>query len=101
MAVSNTEVKTGNYKTYVSVSGEDQADAILFLHGSGPGVTAWSNWQFALPALDGEFRCIAPDLVGFGASEHPKDPPTTMRSWMRLWVDQCLALLAALKMEKA
>jgi 2-hydroxymuconate-semialdehyde hydrolase len=112
MAVSNTQVKTGGYQTYVNVSGEDKrstprsgsadtAAPILFLHGSGPGVTAWSNWQFALPGLDGQFRCIAPDLTGFGATEHPKDSPNGMRSWMRLWVDQCLALLDTLKIEKA
>ncbi len=100
MTVSNTTIKTGNFDTYTNISGEDQADAILFLHGSGPGVTAWSNWQFALPALDGQFRCIAPDLVGFGATEHPEDPPTTMRGWMRLWVDQVLALMDTLKIEK-
>ena len=100
MAVSNTQVKTGDYHTYVNLSGEDKSDAVLFLHGSGPGVTAWSNWQFALPALDEQFHCIAPDLAGFGATEHPKDSPKGMRSWMRLWVDQCLALLDALKIEK-
>jgi 2-hydroxymuconate-semialdehyde hydrolase len=101
MAVINTEIKTGSYRTYTNLSGEGQAEAILFLHGSGPGVTAWSNWQFALPALDGQFHCIAPDLAGFGATEHPQDSPKGTRSWMRLWVDQCLALLDALKIEKA
>lgn len=100
MTVTNTEIKTGSYRTYTNISGDDQADAILFLHGSGPGVTGWSNWQFALPALDGGFHCIAPDLAGFGATDHPKDPPSGMRSWMRLWVDQCLALLDTLKLEK-
>jgi 2-hydroxymuconate-semialdehyde hydrolase len=63
-------------------------------------VTAWSNWQFALPALGEQFYCIAPDLAGFGATEHPKDSPNGMRSWMRLWVDQCLALMDMLKIEK-
>jgi 2-hydroxymuconate-semialdehyde hydrolase len=62
MAVSNTQVKTGNYHTYTNISGEDQKEAILFLHGSGPGVTAWSNWQYALPAEDSS--TIAPDLAG-------------------------------------
>ena len=100
MAVSNTKIKTGTYETYTNISGEDKADAILFLHGSGPGVTAWSNWQFALPALDGQFQCIAPDLAGFGATDHPTPSPSGMRTWMRLWVDQCLALLDALKLEK-
>jgi 2-hydroxymuconate-semialdehyde hydrolase len=101
MTVSNTKIKTGSYDTYINLSGEDQKEAILFLHGSGPGVTAWSNWQFALPALDAHFHCIAPDLAGFGATDHPKDSPRGMRAWMRLWVDQCLALLDSLNIEKA
>lgn len=100
MTVSNAKIKTGAYETFTNISGEDQKEAILFLHGSGPGVTAWSNWQFALPALDGGFHCIAPDLAGFGATDHPKNSPSGMRSWMRLWVDQCLSLLDALKLEK-
>ena len=84
MTVSNTKIKTGAYESYVNISGEDQKEAILFLHGSGPGVTAWSNWQFALPALDGQFHCIAPDLAGFGATDHPNPSPSGMHSWMRL-----------------
>ena len=101
MAISNTKIKTGGYETYLNVSGEDQKEAILFLHGSGPGVTAWSNWQFALPALDGQFHCLAPDLAGFGATDHPTPSPTNMHTWMRVWVDQCKALLDELKIEKA
>ena len=94
------KIQTGNFTTYCEHSGDDHAETILFLHGSGPGVTAWSNWQFALPALAERFQCLAPDLAGFGATEHPQNPPTGMRSWMRLWVDQCLALLDARKLEK-
>ncbi len=101
MAVSNTKIKTGEFETYTNISGDDTKEAVLFLHGSGPGVTAWSNWQYALPALDGQLYCIAPDLAGFGATDHPKDSPSGMRAWMRLWMDQCLSLLDALKLEKA
>jgi 2-hydroxymuconate-semialdehyde hydrolase len=93
-------LQTGNFTTHCEHSGEGKAETILFLHGSGPGVTAWSNWQFALPALADRFHCLAPDLVGFGATEHPQKPPTGMRSWMRLWVDQCLALLDASNLRK-
>jgi 2-hydroxymuconate-semialdehyde hydrolase len=64
-------------------------------------VTGWSNWQFALPALDSQYQCIAPDLAGFGATDHPKDSPLGLHSWMRLWVDQCLVLLDELNIEKA
>lgn len=101
MAVTNTEIQTGAYKTFVSRSGEGKGETILWLHGSGPGVTAWSNWQFALPFFDDKADSLAPDLVGFGATQHPQNPPAGMRNWMRLWVDQSLALLDALKVEKA
>lgn len=94
------KVQTGNFTTHCEHSGADHAETILFLHGSGPGVTAWSNWQFALPALADRFHCLAPDLAGFGATEHPQNPPTGMRSWMRRWVDQCLTLLDAQQLEK-
>jgi 2-hydroxymuconate-semialdehyde hydrolase len=94
------KVQTGNFTTHCEQSGNDRAETILFLHGSGPGVTAWSNWQFALPALADRFHCLAPDLVGFGATEHPQNPPSGIHSWMRLWVDQCLALLDARQLGK-
>ncbi len=101
MTVTNHEIQTGTARTYYNRSGQGHPEAILWLHGSGPGVTAWSNWQFALPFFDDKFHSLAPDLVGFGASEHPQNPPTGMRNWMRRWVDQSLALLDALQIEKA
>ena len=94
------KLQTGNFTTHCEHSGDVHAETILFLHGSGPGVTAWSNWQFALPTLADRFHCLAPDLAGFGATEHPQNSPTGMRSWMRLWVDQCLALLDASNLKK-
>ena len=100
MTETPLKLQTGNFTTYCEHRGDDHAETILFLHGSGPGVTAWSNWQFTLPTLAERFHCLAPDLVGFGATEHPQNPPTGMRRWMRLWVDQCLALLDASNLKK-
>lgn len=61
----------------VTVDGHDLAfhDAgdgppVLFLHGSGPGVTGWANFGENLPALAG-VRSIVIDQVGFGASGRP------------------------------
>ncbi|MCE0764218.1 alpha/beta hydrolase [Pseudonocardia kujensis] len=39
---------------------------LVLLHGGGPGVDAASNWASVLPRFEKEFRCIAPDLLGFG-----------------------------------
>src|SRR5918992_1039176 len=67
----DTNVQTGSYETYLNRAGEGNDEAVLFLQGSGPGATAWSNWQFALPALGERFDCLAPDLIGYGKSDHP------------------------------
>ncbi|MDP9376192.1 MAG: alpha/beta hydrolase [Actinomycetota bacterium] len=38
---------------------------LLFLHGlSG----LWQNWLLTIPAFMDEYRCVAPDVPGFGAS---------------------------------
>src|SRR5206468_3537607 len=39
---------------------------LALLHGGGPGVDAESNWASVRSRLSGEFRCLAPDLLGFG-----------------------------------
>lgn len=44
---------------------------------------------------------MAPDLVGFGKTEHPENYPENMEGWMDVWVDQNIALLDALDIEKA
>ena len=41
---------------------------VLFLHGSGPGVTAWSNFGGNLPYFADRFRTILLDMPGFGRS---------------------------------
>ncbi|GAA1619000.1 alpha/beta hydrolase [Kribbella sancticallisti] len=40
--------------------------ALVLLHGGGPGVDAVSNWASVRSRFDSEFRCLAPDLLGFG-----------------------------------
>jgi 2-hydroxymuconate-semialdehyde hydrolase len=97
----DTTVKTGSYETYLSRAGEGNDEAILFLQGSGPGATGWSNWQFALPALGESYDCLAPDLIGYGNSDHPDDPPQGVAPWLDIWVDQQIELLDNLGLEKA
>lgn len=49
-----------------------EGEPLLMLHGSGPGVTAWSNFRYNLPVFAGHFRTVMPDLPGFGGSDLPK-----------------------------
>ncbi|ETK36993.1 alpha/beta fold hydrolase [Microbispora sp. ATCC PTA-5024] len=42
---------------------------LLFLHGSGPGVTGWRNFGGNLPAFAERFRCLILEFPGFGVSD--------------------------------
>lgn len=57
------------------------------------------NWRLALPVLGEAFDCLAPDLVGFAASEHPAALPVGVRPWLDLWVQQIVGLLDAVRIE--
>jgi pimeloyl-ACP methyl ester carboxylesterase len=42
---------------------------LLFLHGSGPGVTGWRNFRGVLPTFAAQFRCLVLEFPGFGVSD--------------------------------
>lgn len=47
-------------------------DAVLFLHGSGPGASGWSNFRRNYPYFaEHGFRAVVPDTLGFGYSSKP------------------------------
>ena len=69
--------------------------ALLMLHGSGPGVTAWANFSGNLPVFAQHFRCIAPDLPGYGNSSSIVGDP------FQGTIDAVLALMDALGVERA
>jgi pimeloyl-ACP methyl ester carboxylesterase len=70
---------------------------VVFVHGSGPGVTSYANWRLVLPELGKDFHCVAPDMVGFGYSERPAD----VKYGLDTWADQTLGVMDALGIEKA
>ncbi len=70
---------------------------VLFIHGSGPGVSAWANWRLVMPEVAKDFRVLAPDMVGFGFSERPAGVSYDMDTW----VDQAVGLLDALDIDSA
>ncbi|WP_227937780.1 alpha/beta fold hydrolase [Alkalihalobacillus deserti] len=98
--INQRSIKTENFETYLNQAGEGNADVILFLHGSGPGVTALANWRYALQACSETYDCLAPDLFGFGQSSHPETLPKNRQGWMDLWVNQVIELLDKLGHQK-
>lgn len=60
-----------------------EGDPVILLHGSGPGVTAWQNWQKILPRLGETHRVLALDVVGFGFSPLPEGEKPGIKLWTR------------------
>ncbi len=53
---------------------EGRGPAVLFVHGT----PTWSyEWRHLIAALTPGWRCVAPDLLGFGLSDRPCDFPYT------------------------
>lgn len=69
---------------------------ILFLHGSGTGVSAAANWWLNLPALAQQGRCIAIDSIGYGQTVVAEGTAYGIRAW----VDHAIRVLDALNIEK-
>lgn len=69
---------------------------LLLLHGSGPGVSAWSNWRPVYAALSEHFRVIAPDQVGFNRTQAEGD----VEYGRKLWTEHALALVDELRIDR-
>ena len=89
-------IRTGSFHTNCHDLGASKPGQppVLFIHGSGPGVSAWANWRLALPVIAQDRRVIAPDMVGFGYTDRPVNIAYTMDTW----VQQALDLLDALEL---
>ncbi|NJK47483.1 alpha/beta hydrolase [Candidatus Gracilibacteria bacterium] len=48
----------------------DDLPTLIFLHGFGGGSSAY-EWSKVYPAFASDYRVLAPDLIGWGRSEHP------------------------------
>lgn len=73
-------VSTRRWNIHVNEVG--QGEAIVLLHGSGPGATGWSNFSQNIPALAENHRVIAVDMPGWGESDpvswQDRDHPTAL-----------------------
>lgn len=62
--ITTTDILAGGHSLHVSTAGDPSAEPLLFLHGSGPGVTGLSNWERLIGDLGDRYYCIAPDVLG-------------------------------------
>jgi pimeloyl-ACP methyl ester carboxylesterase len=64
------DVTVGACEIHVAEAGPERATPIVLLHGNPDSHAVWSGVAERLAAT---YRCIAPDLPGFGASRAPAD----------------------------
>ena len=72
-----------------------QGPALILLHGSGPGVTGWANFQGNLSLFAEHFRCFIIDLPGYGGSDPVTGNP------MDGSADAVIRFMDELKIDKA
>lgn len=93
--ITSKMIDTPRIKTHVLFSGDEKSIPVIFLHGNASSSTYWEEIMLKLPA---GFRGIAPDLRGYGDTE---DKLIDATRGAGDWVDDILALMDALKIEKA
>lgn len=74
----NSVVTSLGTMVYYSTKGQPWQDwqsetnkKLVFLHGFGGGSSAY-EWSKVYPAFASDYQVIAPDLIGWGRSEHPE-----------------------------
>lgn len=92
--ITSKMIETSRLKTHVLFSGPEDGRPVLFIHGNASSSTYWEEIMLELPA---GFRGIAPDLRGYGDTE---DKLIDATRGMGDWIDDLLALLDALKMDR-
>jgi 2-hydroxymuconate-semialdehyde hydrolase len=89
---------TADLETHLTTSGDEDGDPLLLLHGTGPGASGQGAFGRLLPELS-RFRCLVPDLIGFGDSAHPVDAAPGPGPWLELRVAAVRRLLDAQRVE--
>lgn len=95
-------IQTGDYTTnYLEVGEGNGGTPLVFIHGSGPGVSAHANWNLILPQVGEVAHAYAPDMIGFGFSDKPVFPDDSDVKYGReLWTQQIVDFIDALDLEK-
>lgn len=70
--IGKSVTANGIHTNYIE-AGKPGSPVLILIHGSGPGVTAFANWNGVIPTLAEEFHVFAPDMVGFGYTDCPSE----------------------------
>ncbi len=91
-------VQAGPIRMHYLEFGDKTHPAVVFLHGSGPGNSAWANFQFNAETFAAAgYRVLLPDLIGFGYS----DKPLNLGDYsLNLFCDTLLAGLEVMGVDK-
>lgn len=90
--IRSSTIQTHRLRQHLLAAGPEAGEAILFLHGNASSATFWEETMLAF--AEG-YRCLAPDLRGYGDTE-PK-PLDASRGFLD-WVEDLLELTAALEL---
>ena len=67
-------VQAGPIRMHYLEFGKKDGPVVVFLHGSGPGNSAWANFRFNHEAFaKAGYRVLLPDMIGFGYTDKPLD----------------------------
>ncbi|XP_047048349.1 epoxide hydrolase A-like [Lolium rigidum] len=70
--VTHQTLEVNGIKIHVAMAGDGAAGTILFLHGF---MQLWCSWHNQLMSLSRRgYRCLAPDIRGYGDSSAPSCP---------------------------
>ncbi|WP_241231333.1 alpha/beta fold hydrolase [Sphingomonas koreensis] len=95
--IGKTVTAAGIRTNYIE-AGEQNGEALILIHGSGPGVTAFANWHGVIPSFAESFHVYAPDMVGFGYTDCPAEIADFT---LDLWVGHIIGFMDALGIERA
>lgn len=93
--ICSTFVPTKRLRTHVLTSGDSKDTPVILVHGN---LSAATFFEELMLALDGRYRCIAPDIRGFGETE---GLPTDVTRGLGDPADDLCELLNALGVDSA
>jgi 2-hydroxymuconate-semialdehyde hydrolase len=95
--IGQSVTANGIHTNYIE-AGDATNPPLILIHGSGPGVTAFANWNGVIPTLAERFHVYAPDMVGFGYTDCPADLADIN---LDVWVSHIAGFMDALDIKRA